>query len=64
MDMVLTGLTMDAAEAERANLVSRVAPVNKLIAEALKIAGDDRRIVTCRNSALAKQAVNRAQSNT
>jgi 1,4-dihydroxy-2-naphthoyl-CoA synthase len=43
MDMVLTGRMMDAAEAERAGLVSRVVPVEKLMEEALsaatKIAG-------------------------
>ena len=38
MDMVLTGRMMDAAEAERASLVSRVFPADQLIAEALKIA--------------------------
>ena len=35
MDMVLTGRMMDAAEAERAGLVSRVVPADKLIEEAL-----------------------------
>ena len=43
MDMVLTGRMMDAAEAERAGLVSRVVPTEKLMEEALsaaaKIAG-------------------------
>ena len=38
MDMILTARMMDAAEAERANLVSRVFPADQLIAEALKIA--------------------------
>jgi enoyl-CoA hydratase len=38
MDMVLTGRMMDAAEAERAGLVSRVVPADKLIAETLKTA--------------------------
>ncbi|MBL8769773.1 MAG: enoyl-CoA hydratase [Phenylobacterium sp.] len=35
MDMVLTARMMDAAEAERAGLVSRVVPADKLIEEAL-----------------------------
>ena len=38
MDMVLTGRMMDAAEAERAGLVSRVVPADKLMAEALAAA--------------------------
>ena len=43
MDMMLTARMMDAAEAERAGLVSRVVPADKLMEEALaaaaKIAG-------------------------
>ena len=35
MDMVLTGRMMDAAEAERSGLVSRVVPADKLLDEAL-----------------------------
>jgi len=38
MDMVLTGRMMDAAEAERVGLVSRVVPADKLIEEALAAA--------------------------
>ena len=38
MDMVLTGRMMDAAEAERCNLVSRVVPADRAHREALKIA--------------------------
>jgi enoyl-CoA hydratase len=38
MDMCLTGRMMDAAEAERASLVSRVVPAADLIDEALKTA--------------------------
>ena len=38
MDMVLTARMMDAAEAERAGLVSRVVPLDKLIDEALAAA--------------------------
>ncbi|MCA3729606.1 MAG: enoyl-CoA hydratase [Phenylobacterium sp.] len=39
MDMILTGRMMDAAEAERAGLVSRVVPADRLVAEALEAAG-------------------------
>src|SRR6478609_3098415 len=35
MDMVLTARMMDAAEAERAGLVSRIVPLDKLMDEAL-----------------------------
>ena len=38
MDMVLTARMMDAAEAERANLVSRVFPAADLLPEVMKIA--------------------------
>jgi len=38
MDMVLTSRMMDAAEAERASLVSRVVPADKLLDEALAAA--------------------------
>ena len=38
MDMVLTARQMDAAEAERSGLVSRVVPVDKLVEEALAAA--------------------------
>jgi enoyl-CoA hydratase len=39
MDMCLTGRMMDATEAERSGLVSRVVPASELIAEAMKAAG-------------------------
>jgi enoyl-CoA hydratase len=59
MDMVLTARMMDAAEAERAGLVSRVVPAEKLIDEALAAAG-----TICGYGLpavmLAKQCVNRA----
>jgi enoyl-CoA hydratase len=63
MDMVLTGRMMDAAEAERANLVSRVFPADTLMAEALKLAtkvADLSAVATV----VAKQAVNRAFETT
>ncbi len=37
-DLVLTGRMMDAAEAERAGLVSRVVPADRLLAEASEVA--------------------------
>ncbi len=59
MEMVLTGRMMDAEEAERANLVSKVVPVSSLLDEALKIANaiaeKSQPIV-----AMAKEAVNAA----
>jgi enoyl-CoA hydratase len=63
MDMCLTGRMMDAAEAERAGLVSRVVPAADLLAEAAKtaekIAGLSQPIVM-----MAKEAVNRAYETT
>jgi enoyl-CoA hydratase len=38
MEMNLTGRMMDAAEAERANLVARVVPLASLMDEAMKMA--------------------------
>lgn len=38
MEMALTGRMMDAAEAERAGLVSRIVPADKLVEEALAVA--------------------------
>ncbi|MFM5906138.1 MAG: enoyl-CoA hydratase-related protein [Novosphingobium sp.] len=40
MDMCLTGRMMDAAEAERSGLVSRVVPHEELLDTALKVAGE------------------------
>ena len=63
MEMCLTGRMMDAAEAERAGLVSRVVPAAELMDEAIKtaakIAGLSRPIVM-----MAKEAVNRAYETT
>jgi enoyl-CoA hydratase len=63
MDLILTARMMDAAEAERANLVSRVFPAEQLLPEALKIA---ERIAGLSPVAVAvaKQAVNRAFETT
>ena len=48
MDMCLTGRMMDAAEAERSGLVSRVVPAAELVDEAIKAGGQDRRASRCR----------------
>ena len=63
MDMVLTGRMMDAAEAERSNLVSRVVPADQLIAEVLKIA-DKVAGLSSVATAMGKVAVNRAFETT
>ena len=63
MDMVLTGRMMDAAEAERCGLVSRVVPAADLLEEALKAAG---KIAEFSLPAviMAKEAVNRSYETT
>lgn len=59
MDLALTGRMMDAIEAERAGLVSRIVPLDKLMDEALGAA-----LMICEFSQLAvmaaKESVNRA----
>ena len=63
MDMALTGRMMDAAEAERAGLVSRVVPMDKLMDEALTAA-----LMICSYSQVAtmaaKETINRAFEGT
>ena len=63
MDMILTARMMDAAEAERAGLVSRVVAADKLVEEALaaaaKIAGQSPLAV-----AMNKELVNTAYETT
>ncbi len=63
MEMVLTGRMMDADEAERSGLVSRVVPLGELMDDAIKtadtIAGMSRPITY-----LAKESVNRAFETT
>ena len=63
MEMVLTARMMDAAEAERANLVSRVVPAADLIAEAIKV-GEKMATLSPVALAIAKDSVNRAFSST
>jgi enoyl-CoA hydratase len=63
MDLCLTARMMDAQEAERAGLVSRVVPLDKLMEEALavasKIAGYSLPVVM-----MIKESVNRAYETT
>ncbi|ABD69305.1 short chain enoyl-CoA hydratase [Rhodoferax ferrireducens T118] len=63
MDLILTGRMMDALEAERAGLVSRVVPLDKLMEEALGAAlmiAEYSQIATM----AAKESVNRAFEGT
>ena len=63
MEMVLTGRMMDAEEAERSGLVSRIVPLEELVDEAVqtaeKMANLSRPVVM-----LAKESVNRAYETT
>ncbi|MBP6089470.1 MAG: enoyl-CoA hydratase, partial [Polaromonas sp.] len=63
MDMALTGRMMDAQEAERAGLVSRVVPLERLMEEALGAAS-----MICEFSQIAvmaaKESVNRSFEGT
>jgi len=63
MELVLTARMMDAAEAERANLVSRVVPADQLVAEAIKV-GEKIATLSPTVVAMAKQSVNRAFETT
>ncbi len=60
MDMHLTGRFMEAAEAERCGLVSRIVPAKSLIEEAMKAAAKiaEKSVVT---AMVVKECVNRAQ---
>jgi len=59
MDLCLTGRTMDAAEAERAGLVSRVVPAAELLSEALRI-GERIAQMSRPIAMMLKESVNRA----
>ncbi|MFC3675164.1 enoyl-CoA hydratase [Ferrovibrio xuzhouensis] len=63
MEMCLTGRMMDAEEAERAGLVSRIVPKDQLLDEALKVAN---RICELSQPIvmIAKESVNRAYETT
>jgi enoyl-CoA hydratase len=63
MEMILSGRMIDAVEAERCGLVSRVVANDKLVEEALKLA--DKIAAQSRPAVLAaKEAVNRAFEST
>ena len=63
MDLILTGRTIDAAEAERSGLVSRVVPADDLLTEAKAVATTISQM--SRSAArMAKEAVNRAFEST
>jgi enoyl-CoA hydratase len=63
MDLILTGRTIDAAEAERSGLVSRVVPADDLLTEAKTVATTISQM--SRSAArMAKEAVNRAYEST
>ena len=63
MDLILTGRTIDAAEAERSGLVSRVVPADTLLDEAAAVATAISQM--SRSAArMAKEAVNRAFEST
>jgi enoyl-CoA hydratase len=59
MEMCLTGRMMDAAEAERANLVARVVPVASLMDEAMKTA-DTIASMSLPIAMMTKETINRA----
>ena len=63
MDLCLTGRNMDAAEAERAGLVSRVVPAADLLAEAVKAAQKIAEL-SLPIVIMAKETVNRAYETT
>jgi enoyl-CoA hydratase len=63
MDMVLTARNMDAAEAEKCGLVSRVVPADKLMEEAMK-AAERIAALSLPVVMMAKEAVNRAFETT
>ncbi|MFH5208022.1 enoyl-CoA hydratase [Antrihabitans sp. NCIMB 15449] len=63
MDLILTGRNMDAEEAERAGLVSRIVPADQLLDEALK-AAEKIASMSLPVAMIAKEAVNRSFETT
>lgn len=63
MEMCLTGRMMDAVEAERAGLVSRIVPADQLVDEALKVAAQIADL-SLPAVMICKESVNRAYETT
>ncbi len=63
MDLVLTGRLMDAEEAERCGLVSRIVSVESLLEESLEIAGEIASY-SLPSVMMAKESLNRAYEMT
>ncbi|HEY1259081.1 MAG TPA: enoyl-CoA hydratase [Stellaceae bacterium] len=63
MDLCLTGRMMDAAEAERAGLVSRIVPAAELLSTAVKI-GEEIAAMSGPIAMMVKESVNRAYETT
>jgi enoyl-CoA hydratase len=63
MEMILTGRMMEADEAERVGLVSRIVPQDELIDEAVKVANTIAKL-SGPVVMMAKEAVNRAYETT
>jgi enoyl-CoA hydratase len=63
MEMCLTGRMMDAAEAERAGLVSRIVPAADLVTEALKVA-ETIASMSLPIAMMTKESVNRSYETT
>ncbi|WP_249692651.1 enoyl-CoA hydratase [Stappia sp. WLB 29] len=63
MEMCLTGRMMDAAEAERSGLVSRVVPLDELLEEALRVA-EKIADFSLPIAMMTKESVNRAYETT
>jgi enoyl-CoA hydratase/carnithine racemase len=63
MDMMLTGRMMDAVEAERAGLVSRIVPTEDLLDSVMEIAASIAEL-SMPSVSLAKEATNRALETT
>jgi enoyl-CoA hydratase len=63
MEMIMTGRMMDAAEAERCGLVSRIVPAEQLVDEAIKTAQKIAEL-SLPSLMLAKESVNRAFETT
>lgn len=63
MELCLTGRMMDAAEAERSGLVSRIVPAAELLPEALKVAATIASM-SLPIAMMAKESINRAYETT